>query len=214
MFLAMLRTQWRWCRGVVAPGTALALALPFLMLHGVGPTMLPSDVMQGVGSWSNLFPMLAALLGLLTALGTWAPDRRGQHVHALTLPLARWRYVLLRFAGGVTLLAAPMLACLLGALIATRLTALPVGLAPYPWSLSFRFAVGIILAFSLFFAILAGTPRTAALVLGTLLLLVVADVGLAIVAPRVGIANDLVAAIMAGPGPLALFAGRWMLVDV
>lgn len=214
MFLALLRTQWRWCRGVIAPGAAIALALPFLMLHRVDRAMLPSEVMEGVASWSNLFPMLAALLGLLTALGTWAPDRRGQHVHALTLPLPRWRYVLLRFGGGVALLAAPILACLLGALIATRLTSLPDGLTPYPWSLSFRFAVGVLLAFALFFAILAGTPRTAALVLGMLVLLVVANMVLAIAAPRVGFLNDLIAAIMVGPGPLALFAGRWMLVDV
>ena len=100
MFRALLRTQWRWCRGVVAPATLVALVLPFLTLHGVNAAMLRSEVMASVGTWSSLCPALAALLGLLTALGTWAPDRRGQHVHALTLPLPRWRYVLLRFAEG------------------------------------------------------------------------------------------------------------------
>jgi hypothetical protein len=214
MFRALLRTQWRWCRGVIAPATLVAFVLPFLALHGIDARMLPSEVMAGVGTWSPLFPALAAGLGLLTALGTWAPDRRGQHVHALTLPLPRWRYVLLRFAAGATLLGAPIVACVLSTQVATHLTTLPVGLTAYPWSLSFRFAVGVLLAFALFFAILAGTPRTAALVLGALLFLVVADAVLWVVAPRVGLINDTLAAIMNGPGPLALFAGRWTLVDV
>ena len=214
MFLALLRTQWRWCRGVIVPATLVALVLPFLTLHGVNASMLPSEVMAGVGTWSALFPALAAGLGLLTALGTWAPDRRGQHVHALTLPLPRWRYVLLRFAAGAALLGAPILACFLSTQIATHLTTLPAGLTAYPWSLSFRFAVGVLLAFAVFFAILAGTPRTAALVLGALLFLVVADAMLWVVAPRIGFLNDILAAIMSGPGPLALFAGRWTLIDV
>lgn len=214
IFLALLRTQWRWCRGVILPATVVALGLPFLVLRGVGPAMLPSDVMEVVATWSPVFPALAALLGLLTALGTWAPDRRGQHVHALTLPIARWRYVLLRFLGGATLLALPVLAGLLGALAATALTHLPVGLSAYPWSLSFRFAVGALLAFALFFAILAGTSRTAALVLGMLLFVVALDLALWVASPRLGVGNDLLAALMTGPGPLALFAGRWMLVDV
>lgn len=214
MFRALLRTQWRWCRGVIVPATVVALVLPFLTLHGINAAMLPSEVMASVGTWSSLFPALAALLGLLTALGTWAPDRRGQHVHALTLPLPRWRYVLLRFAAGAVLLGAPILACILSTQVATRLTILPVGLTAYPWSLSFRFAVGVLLAFALFFAILAGTPRTAALILGALLFLVVADAMLWVVAPRIGLLNDILAAIMSGPGPLALFAGRWTLVDV
>lgn len=214
IFVAILRTQWRWCRGVIIPATALALGLPFLVLRGVGPSLLPSDAMEIIATWSPVFPAFAALLGLLTALGTWAPDRRGQHVHALTLPISRWRYVLLRFLAGATLLAAPIVTGLVGALLATAFTSLPIGLSAYPWSLSFRFAVGVLLAFALFFAILAGTRRSAAIVLGLLVLVVVADGVLWMVSPRIGLANDLLAALMTGPGPLALFAGRWMLVDV
>src|SRR5207247_2566146 len=68
------------------------------------------ELLQAVQSWGTLYPVLAAALGLLVAIATWAPDHRGRHVHALSLPLPRWRYVLLRFGAGAALLAAPVIA--------------------------------------------------------------------------------------------------------
>jgi len=214
IFLAMLRVQWRWCRGIILPGAAVAALLPFLTLRGIGPTMMPVEAMSGVKAWSPIYPAVAALLGLLVALASWASDRRGQHIHALTLPIERWKYVLLRFLGGMLLLAAPIIVFTAAARWATASVVLPVGLTIYPWSLSFRFGVGVLLAFALFFAILSGTPRTAAIVLSLVVGVVLLDLFVAYFFPRVGIANDLLAALFNGPGPFALFAGRWMLVDV
>ncbi|HET7041228.1 MAG TPA: hypothetical protein VFI13_04390 [Gemmatimonadales bacterium] len=213
MFLAILRSEWRWCRGVLIPGTLAALLAPLLSLRGVTMRMMPVEVMNAVGHWSAVFPLLSLGLALLTALGCWGPDRRGDHIHALTLPVARWRYVLLRFGGGVLLLAAPMLACLVGALLATHSTSLPTGLAPYPWSFAFRFAASLLVAFSLLFAILSATPKTAALVLGAVVLVTAADLALGILMPRTGIGNDVWFLLLNGPGPFALFAARWVLVD-
>jgi hypothetical protein len=214
MFLALLRTQWRWCRSVVVPATLLALILPFLVLRGVEPRMVAAEVMHLVTAWGPVFPALAALLGLLTALATWAPDRRGQHVHALSLPLARWRYVLHRLLGGLLILALPVAACAFGAWGATQGTALPAGLTPYPWSLAFRFAVAVALAYTLFFAILSGTPRTAAMILGAVVLVLAVDLVLGMTAPGFELGEDLLFALVNGPGPLALFAWGWSLVDV
>lgn len=214
IFLAMLRVQWRWCRGILLAGAAVAGLLPFLTLRGVSPALMPAEAMAGIRAWSPLYPAVAALLGLLVALASWAADRRGQHIHALTLPIERWRYVLLRFAGGVLLLALPTILFAVAAHWATTLTALPDGLHPYPWSLAFRFGVGVLLAFALFFAILSGTPRTAAIVLGVLVGVLLVDLLLGAVLARAGLGTDLLAALFAGPGPFALFAGRWMLIDV
>ena len=214
IFLAMLRVQWRWCRGILLAGGAVAGLLPFLTLRGITAQLLPAEAMSGVRAWSPMYPAVAALLGLLVALASWSADRRGQHIHALTLPVERWRYVLLRFAGGTLLLAGPVLVFAIAAQWATSLAALPAGLSPYPWSLTLRFGVGVLLAFALFFAILSGTPRTAAIVLGVLVGVVLLDLVLGVVLPRAGLGNDLVSALFVGPGPFALFAGRWMLVDV
>lgn len=214
IFLAMLRVQWRWCRGILLSGAAVAGLLPFLSLRGITASLMPAEAMAGIRAWSPMYPAVAALLGLLVALASWAADRRGQHVHALTLPIERWRYVLLRFTGGALLLALPIVILAVAAWWATASAALPAGLSPYPWSLAFRFAVGTLLAFALFFAILSGTPRTAAIVLGILVGVVLLDLVLGVVLPRVGLGNDLLTALFVGPGPFALFAGRWMLVDV
>jgi hypothetical protein len=161
-----------------------------------------------------LYPVLAAALGLLVAIATWAPDHRGRHVHALSLPLPRWRYVLLRFGAGVVLLAAPVVALLAGAVLATRLAAIPPGLEGYPVALTIRFALAVLVAYAVFFAISAGTTRTAGAILaviGGLILVQVlasaADVHLDLLTPLQGV-------LLNWPGPLAIFTGRWMLIDV
>lgn len=214
IFLALLRTQWRWCRPVLLPGLFLLAGVPFLVLRGITARMLPVEAMFVVTGWSAIFPALAGLLGLLVAVATWSPDRRGQHVHALILPIRRSRYVLFRYLGGAVLLAPLFAALLLGTLIATRLTPVPVGLHPYPVALTFRFALATLLAFSLFFAILSGTPRTAAMILATFGVLIGVSVLLAIVAPSMGAGNEFFYLLLHGPGPFSLFAGRWMLLDV
>lgn len=214
MFLALFRVQWRWCRAVVLPGALLLGALPFLVLRELRPPMLPFEVMYVVNGWSPIFPALAALLGLLVAYATWAPDRQGQHIHALSLPIPRWRYVLYRFLGGA-LLIAPVLSLLaVGAVVATRLAPIPVGLQPYPWSLTLRFAMAALLAYALFFAILSGTPRTAAMVLGGCAGLVAISLLAAFLFPGAGVGNDLFYLVLHGLGPFGLFAGRWVLIDV
>jgi hypothetical protein len=212
--LAILRVQWLWSRAVTAPGTLLLLGLPFLMLQGVDAEKLPVEVMFLVGGWTSVLPALAALLGLLVALAAWAADRRGQHIHALSLPIARWRYVLLRYQAGLLLLALPLFGFLVGALLAVGAASLPPGLQGYPWALAARFASAALLAFSLFFAILSGTPRTAGIILGVLVALVAGNLALASLAPREWGGGDLFLLILGGPGPLSLFSGRWVLVDV
>lgn len=214
MFLALLRVQWRWCRAVVLPAALLLGALPFLVLREIDPRMLPYEVMLVVGGWGPIFPALAALLGLLIAFGTWSPDRTGLHIHALSLPIPRWRYVLYRFLGGVLLLAPVFLFLLIGAVVATRAAPIPAGLQAYPWSLALRFALASLLAYALFFAILSGTPRTAAMILAGCAGLVALSLLAAVLLPHAGVGDDLFYLVLHGLGPFGLFAGRWVLLDV
>jgi hypothetical protein len=218
MFRAILYSQWKWTRLIVVLGTAAGFALPIISLQGAASAdrspLQARELLGAVQSWGVLYPVLAAALGLLVAIATWAPDHRGRHVHALSLPLPRWRYALLRFAAGAVLLAGPMIAVLVGALVATATATVPPGLHGYPGALALRFALAVLVAYAVFFAVSAGTARTA----GILLALVGGVVVVQVIASVANLDLDLVTtaqlAILNWPGPLAIFTGRWMLIDV
>src|SRR2546428_4736431 len=165
----MLYSQWKWSRLIVALGSVAAFALPLVSVQGAARAdaspLQAGELLQAVQSWGTLYPVLAAALGLLVAIATWAPDHRGRHVHALSLPLPRWRYVLLRFGAGATLLAAPVIAVSAGALLATWSATIPAGLQGYPVALAIRFALAVLVAYTVFFAVSAGTARTARIIL-------------------------------------------------
>src|SRR6058998_4429916 len=135
MFRVLLYSQWKWTRLIVALGSIAAFALPIVSVQGAARAdaspLQAGELLQAVQSWGTLYPVLAAALGLLVAITTWAPDHRGRHVHALSLPVPRWRYVALRFGAGTALLAAPIVAVVAGALLATWSATIPAGLQGY-----------------------------------------------------------------------------------
>ena len=218
MFKAVLYSQWKWTRLIIVLGTLAGFALPLLSLQGAARAdrgaLQAQDLLRAVQSWGTLYPLLAAALGLLVAIATWAPDHRGRHVHALTLPLPRWRYALLRFAAGLTLLAVPIAAVSVGALLAALTATIPSGLQVYPLALSLRFALAVLVAYAVFFAISAGTARTAGIILGVIAALVVVQVVASIANLQLDLVGTSQVVLLQGLGPLAVFTGRWMLVDV
>lgn len=218
MFRVILYSQWKWSRLIVVVGTIVAFALPLISVQGAtgGDTspLHAQELLRAVQSWGTLYPVLAAALGLLVAIATWAADHRGRHVHALTLPLPRWRYVLLRFGAGTMLLAGPILAVLVGAVLATLTATIPTGLQAYPVALALRFAIAVLVAYAVFFAISAGTARTAGIILGTLAALALVQVLASLANVPLNLINVVQVVILNWPGPLAVFTGRWMLVDV
>lgn len=218
MFRAVLRAQWKWSRLIVTLGAVAGCALPILSLQGAArPGRNPlstQELLTAVQSWGVAYPLLAGALGLLLATATWAPDHRGRHIHALTLPVPRWRFALLRFAAGAAFLGIPALAVLLGAVAATATATLPPGLQGYAWSLGFRFALALLLAYSVFFAISAGTPRTAGAVLGIVAAILLTHVIVGMTGTDTNVLGTIQQLVLSWPGPIAVFAGRWMLVDV
>ena len=218
MFRVMLYSQWKWTRLIVALGSVAAFALPIVSVQGAaradaGP-LQAGELLQAVQSWGTLYPVLAAALGLLVAIATWAPDHRGRHVHALSLPVARWRYVLLRFASGATLLAAPILAVLAGAALATWSATIPVGLQGYALALAVRFALAVLVAYAVFFAVSAGTARTAGIILAVIGGVILVQVMASVANVELDLVGKVQLVILNWPGPLAIFTGRWMLIDV
>lgn len=218
MFRVILYAQWKWSRLVITLGTVAAFMLPILSVQGAArDTASPlraGEILSLVQSWGVLYPVLAAALGLLVAIATWAPDHRGRHVHALSLPLPRWRYALLRFGAGLVLLAAPALGLLIGAVLATHLAAIPSGLEGYPVALGFRFAVAVLVAYAIFFAISAGTTRTAGVILAVIGGLILVQVLASAADVHLDLLTPLLTVSLNWPGPLAIFTGRWMLIDV
>lgn len=218
MFRAILYTQWKWSRLIIVLGSVAGFAIPLLSLQGAARAdrgaLQAQELLRSVQSWGTLYPLLATALGLLVAIAAWAADHRGRHIHALTLPLPRWRYVLLRFTAGLVLLVAPIAAVLLGGSLAVLFATVPPGLQGYPVALAVRFALAVLVAFAIFFAISAGTTRTAGIVLGAIAAVILVQV----VASMANIGLDLFAIaqvlLAQGIGPLAVFTGRWMLVDV
>ena len=218
IFKALLYSQWKWSRIIIVLGTLAGFALPVLSLQGAARAdrgaLQAQDLLHAVQSWGTLYPLLAAALGLLVAITTWAADHRGRHVHALTLPLPRWRYVLLRFAAGMTLLAAPIVAVLMGAVLAALTATIPAGLQSYPIALALRFALAVLVAYAVFFAISAGTARTAGIILGAIATVVLVQLVASIANLQLDLISTMQVVLLHGLGPLAVFTGRWMLVDV
>ncbi len=218
MFRAVLYAQWKWSRLIVVLGTVAAFAIPLLSLQGAARpgrgALQAQELLRAVQSWGTLYPLLAAALGLLVAIAAWAADHRGRHIHALTLPLPRWHYVLLRFAAGFVLLVAPIAAVLAGAFLATWTATLAPGLQAYPIALTVRFALAAFVSYAVFFAISAGTARTAGIILSVVAVLIFVQVVANMASLDLNLTGVLQTALVGGPGPLAVFTGRWMLVDV
>lgn len=217
MFKAILYVQWKWARIAVVMGVILAFLLPVLSVQAVGhpdPTRWDTvELLAAVSLWSVFYPLLAFGLGLILAMVAWAADHSSKHVLSLTLPVPRWHFVLMRFAACSVLLAAPLVAMWIGALLATATAAIPPSLTAYPNALALRFALATLVSFSVFFAISSGTAKTAGWVLG--------GIGGLVLVQVLFWAGDIQADLLGQlgerivwRGPLQIFTGKWMLIDV
>ena len=217
MFRAILYTQWKWCRLVILLATLAAFALPLMSVQGArGPVGYweTRQLLGAVQGWGVLYPVLATAIALIVAMVAWAPDHRGRHVYALSLPLPRWHYALLRFAAGATLLAAPVVAVWLGGILATSMAVIPAGLHAYPTMLAVRFGLAVLVVYSIFFAISAGTVRTAGYFLGALGLVVAFEAVANAAGAQIHPFEGMMMLLIVWPGPFDVLTGRWMLIDV
>jgi hypothetical protein len=218
MFRVMLLSHWNWSKIFLTAAVVGAFALPVLSVQEAG-TQDPSrwglwELLRSVQSWSVWYAALAAGLGLILGTSAWASDHRGGHVYALSLPIERWRYVLMRFSVGVVLLMVPVLALWIGALVASASIELPEGLRAYPTALAGRFCLASLIAYSVFFAISSGTARTAGYVLVVIGGLVAAQILLSTAGVHASPLIGLMHWLTSWPGPFEVFTGRWMLIDV
>ena len=219
MFREVLRTQWVATRAIVLVLAVVAFGIPLATVFyganlGRVSTYVVASWLRAAEGVGTLMPVVALVAGVLLGMAVWAADHAGQHVYALSLPLARWRYVLLRFGAGATLLAVPVVTLGAGALMATASVSLPAGVHAYPLQLTARFALAALVCYALFFALASATKRVALALLGSFGGFVLADVLLTTFGRQPVVLEGLFNLLTGWPGPLAILMGRWALFDV
>jgi hypothetical protein len=217
MFREILYTQWRWSILPIVLCTVAAFGIPLWAVQWSGlAAPLEGDVVRMLEQVRNagvLFPLLAAIAGTAVGAMAWLPDGRGGHVYALSLPVPRWYYALLRFAAGLVLLAPVVLAVGIGATAATLSATIPEGLYAHPGSITLRFALSVLVIYAAVFATAAASRRTQTALGVALIGLVGLQIGLS--ALDVNLNPVLVLGyVFNWPGPLHVFGGPWMLIDL
>lgn len=228
MYRSMLFLHWKQIRHVLALLVIASFALPLMAVRGLGS--LPGLPDGGVEAyrfvaefhtWLPFFPLLAAGVGITLALSAWNWDHQLGHVYALSLPATRWEYTLQKMLAGATLAVLPVVGLWLGGHLAAASIQIPEGLNAYPDELAVRFFFGILLAYAFFFAMAAGTIKTALWVLGGALGFLFFGAVLndflaqyfAFFA-RVHVVTEVVEWLAAAPGPFEVYTGSWALIDV
>ena len=227
MFRQILRVQWSSIKVAMLPLVLAAFVLPLASVQGqvIGASSAfdrAASVLATSQAWLPFFPALAALVGIAVALGAWAWDQQGKHVYALTLPLTRQKYVLMKLAAGAALVAVPGAALWIGAVAATATVDIPSGLHAYPTAVAIRFGLASLLAYSAVFAMSAWSGRRAITAISVSAgLLLLSEIGLRVAggtwAPELAMFSPTAWVLeVAGtmPGPFGVFTGNWAMIDV
>ena len=227
MYQPMLFLHWKQVRFGLIPFILAAFALPLLNIQGLGT--IPGEMAVGLDAyrivsenqeWLMFYPLLAAGIGMTLALSAWNWDHQLKHVYALSLPLTRLEYTMLKMGAGAVLTLLPVAALWLGAHAASMAVALPDGLHAYPNQLAFRFMLAALVSYSLLFAMAAGTIKTTITIISSIVVLV-------LVAPVFEVfLVDTFLSLAETPllvtlvefaldfGPFEVFTGNWSLIDV
>ena len=219
----MLRLQWLATRWLLVPLVLLCVALPQAVVRltlEFGDAARPGDLLRSLESLSSIFPYLAAITGAAVALAAWNWDHRTNHVYALTLPIPRARYALLKLWAGAVILLVPALAIWAGAWLATSTAPIPDGLRAYPFAFGARFLLAGALVYGTMFALAAGTIRTTLIIcIGFIGILIAGSLGLPFLEREFGLdlitpVTTIISVIGRLPGPAQVFGGSWLLIDV
>jgi len=228
MLRQMLYLHWKAGRWAVLLLVPVCFGLPLLVsrmaaqsARGIEPSFVANSMISGSQAWAPFFPLIAALAGVAFALTAWTWDHRGNHIYALSLPLPRWEYAVLKFLAGGALLATPVLALFAGALIGSSLLDVPDGLRTYPIALTVRFLLAAVIIYAMTFALAAGTVKTTMRILiGVVVFFIGGSLAGEIVQNVLGLESAFSpfrifeTVLLRWPGPFHVFGGNWMLIDV
>jgi len=226
----MLKLHWKAARWPMLPVLIAAFGLPMMAGRFTWGRTYSVEALESRAAWTILqeagafaltFPFLAVLTGIVVALTAWNWDHKAGHVYTLSLPISRWRYATMKFVTGLFMVGGTAGIFLSGASITSSLASLPPGLNTYPVGLSVHFFLASLTTYAIFFALAAGTIRTAVIVMSTAIALTFAGPGMVALASQFvpaleGVSPTAYVAslLFEGPGPLSIFGGSWMLIDV
>jgi hypothetical protein len=229
MFARTLEVQWKALRWPLAVLAVLAFALPQIWagpasaaIQAWGDEMAARFWIRGgiENDAGGLFPFVAIAAGALVALGVWYRDHTGDHVLALSLPVSRTRYVLIKFAAGLVLLLPVAVAFYVGGLVAAAGLHLPDWLHARPGLLALRFLLAMAVVYGFMFALAAGTIPTALKTLTAIAVLAVVIPMLPLLlGPAAGgwllrAAGAIYDVLYESVGPFAVLIGHWSLIGV
>ncbi|MFQ5536238.1 MAG: hypothetical protein ACE5GJ_02185 [Gemmatimonadota bacterium] len=221
MYHPILFLHWKQIRWVLAVLALTSFALPLVSIQGTADVVSPYALLSGTAIWLPLFPALAVAIGSILGLSAWNWDHVGNHVYALSLPISRARYAGLKMGAGALLLLLPAGTFWVGSLLAASALELPAGLHAYPNQLAIRFLVASLTAYAAIFAMAAGTVRTVLIALGVFVGLLLfgnsIDLLLSNAIPYFRdheVMGEFLGWMGSGTGPLRVFTGSWMLIDV
>ena len=225
MYQPMLHLHWKQVRIALIPFVLASFGLPLLVVSGMGtaPTadadLHAYGVILSMQPWLLLFPVLAGAIGAVLALSAWNWDHKLDHVYALSLPLTRREYALLKMGAGAALALLPAAALWAGAHAATASITLPEGLHAYPNQLALRFLLAILLSYAVLFAMAAGTIRTTLWIVSAVLGLLIAgalltDFSAVFFGGSTNVVLRALSWLGRAPGPFEVFTGSWALIDV
>lgn len=217
MFRAVLWSQWRESRMAVLLLAGVALLLPVLSMNEVRHGSAPWHAWNLLGAamrWSAAYPIVALVGAVVLAMGAWRPDHRTRHVYALSLPIKRSHYLLIRYGAGITLLLALGLALLAGATITVLRVNVPSPLHAYPVGLTLRFWMAGLVAYTLLFSVNGLTPRAARMLAALILLVIITSLMTDLLGFDWNPTEMVIDALLSPYSPLSIFRARWMLIDV
>lgn len=218
MFKQILFTQFRWTRLAIGSMAFIAFLVPAVAWWLGGMRVLnPSShvaLMVGFDEVGMSLVIIAVLGAFLVAALPWQTDAATRHVLPLSLPITWRHYVTMRFGAGALTLLLPTLALWIGCMIALALVDVPATLRAYPGALSLRFLAVCLFAYAATFALQYLAGRKSAV---TVLVILLAGCVLVFVQNMLGLGgltDGLMDALVRVPGPLAVFASDWALIDV
>jgi hypothetical protein len=193
---------------IVAPG---ALALSATIEQQVNAT---STLLNTNGPLTALGLCHLLLTAIILVVRQYTLDSATRHTYASALPIPRGSYAMLRLGTGLTLALLPITGFALGAWLTTSAVAIPEALYAYPFGLTARYALCLLVAYSLMFATQYGAGRHASKII------IVGLVGLlaVVIASQIAGAGTVltrVAPLLVHPwSPLHVFVVEWRLFDV
>jgi hypothetical protein len=218
--------NWRVSKLALALLVPLCIALPVALLRlsseavTIASPTPALDLLIVTERWARAFPLLAGGAGCAIALCVWAWDHKTNHVYALSLPVERWRYAMMKLFSGAAILGVVGLAMLVGGVLAVLTTDLPTGIRGYPIALTVRFIFASLITYAITFAFAAGTMKTT---IRVLVMIFAIFIGGGLLTDMIGDAMGrpvsspvvlLYEALATWPGPFTVFGGSWMLIDV